>query len=150
MEPTRGPEFFKPVGEVGTTASDTSGTSQTHAGGASSAPPDSVAAEKLWADVQAFIGQAKPLLTSCLAYLRAHVRLTAFVTQEKARLAAARFFLWCGTVAMLFVAWIFFSIFLWRAAITLTHEPAMGPLVLVIIHAVAAFVLWSAQKRLKL
>ncbi|MEO8376673.1 MAG: hypothetical protein ABI579_03315 [Candidatus Sumerlaeota bacterium] len=101
-------------------------------------------------DVQAFCLQLKPLIKSYAKYVRAHIELSAFVTQEKARLTAARFFLWTCSVIMVFACWIFFSMFLWRAAISLTNEPASGPLMLVLSHGAVAYALWIAQKRLKL
>ncbi|MCC6547990.1 hypothetical protein IT570_12560 [Candidatus Sumerlaeota bacterium] len=150
MESNRGPEFFTPVGEVGAAKPEPSNTTQSDSEGASEASSESVAAQKLWEDIRAFALHLKPLLCSYSNYLRAHFALTSFVARERARLAAARFFLWTCAVIMLALCWIFLSMFLWRAAISLTHQPAAGPLILVLTHGGAAFALLATQKRLKL
>lgn len=113
-------------------------------------PGDSVAAEKLIAELQSLYVQAQPLMDSIRRTIRAHGELAIFMAREAVRLYFARQFIWVFSVVSMVCAWIFFSMFLWRAGVSLTGQPAVGPLVLAVTHFAAGAALLSWRERFKL
>jgi hypothetical protein len=111
------------------------------------AAPETQGLHEQW---QALVAEARPLVESLVALLKARGELLCFLAAERTRLFLGRQFAWLMAFFLFLASWVFLSVFLWRLSVAFTNQAWVGPLVLAVTHLLAGWFVLSWRERFRL